>query len=167
MAQVSRRRFLAGLGWVLAFITGGVSAVVAGLYTVFPALKPTTPTSEGWQQLGELEAIAPDRPVKMTIELKVRDGWAESTNKQAIWVIRRSNSLDVFSAVCPHEGCSVDHHDKGFVCRCHASYWKDDGSRTTGPSPRDLDRLDYRVVDNKLEVKYQSFRHNVSEKIPV
>lgn len=164
--EVSRRSFLTRLGWVLVSITGLISAVAAGLYTVFPALKPTEP-SEGWQQLGDLEAITPEQPVKMTIELKVKDGWAETTSKQAIWVIRRSNSLDVFSAVCPHEGCSVDHDDKGFVCRCHASYWRDDGVRTTGPSPRDLDRLNYRIVDNRLEVKYQNFRHNISEKIPV
>lgn len=163
---LSRRSFLARLGWVLASITGLASAVTAGLYTVFPALKPTTAT-EGWQQLGEVDALPPEQPVKMAIELKVRDGWAETTSKQAVWVVRRSSGLDVFSAVCPHEGCSVDHDAKGFVCRCHASYWKEDGGRTTGPSPRDLDRLDYRVVDNRLEVKYQNFKHNVSEKIPV
>ncbi|MCS6885461.1 MAG: Rieske (2Fe-2S) protein [Acidobacteriota bacterium] len=167
--DLSRRRLLAGLGWLTAIACTAASGLLAGLYAIVPSLrqKKSLDSKNEWTQLAELSSIPNNQPVKFSLQLSVIDGWAESTTRQAVWVIRRQNTIDIFSAVCPHEGCSVDYEASAFVCRCHASYWKDDGTRTSGPSPRNLDRLDYRIVGDRLEVRYQNFKLNTAEKIPV
>jgi Rieske Fe-S protein len=72
----------------------------------------------------------------------------------------------VYSTICPHLGCAVDYKadQKRFGCPCHDSLFKLDGKVESGPSPRPLDILESRVVDGKVEVRYQRFKTGVPEK---
>ncbi len=55
-----------------------------------------------------------------------------------------------FSAVCPHEGCTVAPADDGFACPCHGSQFDLDGSVRRGPAESDLRTYDVRVVDGQV-----------------
>jgi Rieske Fe-S protein len=72
--------------------------------------------------------------------------------------------VKVFSGVCPHLGCSVNAKAEKFICACHNSEWNVEGALLTGPSPRGLDTLEFRVDDKKLKVKYQDFKQGLTTK---
>ena len=74
-----------------------------------------------------------------------------------------------FSARCPHEGCQVEWREERsiYVCPCHDSSWSRDGERLGGPTRRGLDPLDVRVADGVVEVRYETFALDTSERTPV
>jgi menaquinol-cytochrome c reductase iron-sulfur subunit len=76
--------------------------------------------------------------------------------------------VHAFSTVCPHLGCGVDFNadKRAFACPCHESAFALDGRVESGPSPRGLDRLEARVVEGRVEVKYQRFRQGTQDKVP-
>ncbi len=105
-----------------------------------------------------------------------------------VWVIRDNDATDpdqarirVFSAVCPHLGCTVNHdpEKQRFVCPCHAGVFTLDGepvpSEQLGypnPVPRGLDPLDWSLVTDEqgqvwLEVAYVRYEVGKAERIPV
>ena len=55
-----------------------------------------------------------------------------------------------FSAVCPHEGCSVAPSDDHFACPCHGSAFELDGSLRQGPARTGLTTYPVRVVDGRV-----------------
>ncbi len=62
-----------------------------------------------------------------------------------------------YSAICPHEGCTVNDWDDGqhaLVCPCHESAFDpyDGGAVIGGPAPRALPRLGLGVADGLLVV---------------
>ncbi|MCA9581100.1 MAG: Rieske 2Fe-2S domain-containing protein, partial [Myxococcales bacterium] len=69
---------------------------------------------------------------------------------------------------CPHLGCqiSMDNQDE-FICPCHATTFGLDGTVKEGPSPRGLDSLEARIVDDTLEVKFCRFQPQTEQKIKI
>ena len=55
----------------------------------------------------------------------------------------------------------------GFTCPCHKSFFDGEGRAVDGPSPRDLDELEWKVERRRLKVRYQRFRPGVSETVAV
>ncbi len=50
-----------------------------------------------------------------------------------------STSITVLTAVCTHEGCTVDHFNgQLYVCPCHGSKYTTSGSVANGPAARSL-----------------------------
>jgi Rieske Fe-S protein len=166
-APQSRRSFLGALAWIFAGIIGLVTGVAGAIYAIYPAFPGKREQEEPWQAITPISQIPEGKPTRFTFNLVERAGWAETTVQQAVWITRQGQNLVVFSAVCPHEGCTVDHEPKGFICRCHLSQWQDDGTKVAGPTARGLDKLEYRVTNNQLEVKYQNFRRGIDSQIPV
>lgn len=69
--------------------------------------------------------------------------------------------IHAVSLICTHLGCTVarDARSQGFVCPCHGSRYRDDGSVIVGPAPRRLRSLEivaepsgWLVVDAGREV---------------
>jgi Rieske Fe-S protein len=162
----TRRTFLGVLAWILTGIIGLFTGVAGAIYAVYPAFSGKREKDDLWQPITAFNQIPDGQPTKYTFVQIQRAGWAETNVQQAVWVIKRGQTLDVFSAVCPHEGCTVDHEPKGFICRCHLSQWQDDGSKIAGPTARGLDKLEHRVTNNQLEVKYQNFLRGTDKQIP-
>lgn len=160
-----RRSFM---GAVIGLIWSGISAVVAvtvGRFAVAPALKAGTNVE--WTEVGLLEEFAEDRPVKRTVVVSQDAGWGRFNAQRLIWVIKAGQKLTVFSAVCPHLGCTINQTASGFICPCHGSAWNADGRKLGGPSPRDMDVLEHRIEGDLLEVRYQYFRQSQPEKTSV
>jgi menaquinol-cytochrome c reductase iron-sulfur subunit len=152
----------------LAAATGGpaIALALAPLQT-HGAAGRWVKTTLKLEQLKEGEArrvpIVDDRHDAWTIEQKVQLG--------SVWLIRRGDKVIAFSSVCPHLGCSVNttsprDPSAGFACPCHTSSFDASGKRTGGPSPRDLDSLETKVVeDGFVAVDFRRFRIGIEDKV--
>ena len=88
----------------------------------------------------------------------------------SVWVRRDGDgveSLRVFSPVCPHNGCDlawkVDR--SAFVCPCHGGTFDADGQLKSGPPPRGMDPLEFRVEDGQLLVQWVEFETGSSGRV--
>lgn len=90
----------------------------------------------------------------------------------AVWMVRRNERhVDVFTVVCPHLGCPVDHQPSEhiFVCPCHEASYSEDGDIISGPQQRGLDRLETRIEavggEEWVSVIFERFELGTEEKI--
>lgn len=159
---VERRSFL---GVVIGLIASGIAAVLGvtiGRYTIGPVLSLAN-TSE-WTDVGLLEEIPEGKPTKRSVVVSQDAGWGRFNSQQLVWVIKGAEDITVFSAVCPHLGCTINEAADGFICPCHGSAWSFEGHRVGGPAPRDVDILEHRVEFGLLKVKYQYFKQGIGER---
>lgn len=162
----NRRSFLGLLGGIFIGLIGLVMGMASSIYAVFPAFSNKSKKASLWHSLKPLDQV-PDGISKHSVTVNTQTGWAISQKEQTVWVVKEGQSLNVFSAVCPHQGCTVNQQAEEFVCLCHMSKWKTDGTKIDGPTPRNLDKLDHRVTDSNVEINYQNFKIGVAEKIPL
>ena len=79
-----------------------------------------------------------------TADLKAGDGGILTIGLKKVAVYRDyNNTLQAFSAVCPHLGCIVkwNSDEKTFDCPCHGSRFAADGTVTNGPATSDLHKF--------------------------
>lgn len=158
-----RRSFLGKLVGLIGASIAGFLGVIAGRFTLFPAFQRMA--DEGlWQVVGSLEEIPEHVPTKRSVVVSQQAGWGRFNSQQLLWVVRDGSSVKVYSATCPHLGCTVNVAASGFVCPCHGSAWDSNGQRLGGPTLRGLDTLEIRVEDGILEVKYQYFKQGLATK---
>jgi menaquinol-cytochrome c reductase iron-sulfur subunit len=146
---------------------------VAGLLSI-PlvqfALDPLTrvSTETQWSDLGPADDFTEvDVPQKRTISITQMDGWRKVVMEKSVYVVKHpSGELAVFTATCPHLGCSVkwNDSDKHFKCPCHNGVFTPVGTLVSGPPPRNMDALDSKIEEGHLKVRYQSFRQLVKSK---
>jgi Rieske Fe-S protein len=68
-----------------------------------------------------------------------------------VLVARLSESEVVaFSAVCPHQGCTVAPDGEQLACPCHGSQFELDGSLKRGPAEKGLTPYEIEVVDGQV-----------------
>ncbi|KRB59680.1 FAD-dependent oxidoreductase [Flavobacterium sp. Root186] len=82
--------------------------------------------------------------VNNTADLKAGEGGILSLGLKKIAVYRDyDNTLQAFSAVCPHLGCIVQWNpdEKSFDCPCHGSRFAADGTVINGPAKTDLHKI--------------------------
>jgi Rieske Fe-S protein len=159
----SRRAFLLFLP--LAGIAGMFTSIAAA---AFRFLRPVTATSnQPWIDIAQVAEITGNKPLAKKLRTEQVAGWAKSISEHSVYILPGHNN-QVLSAVCPHEGCEVFWRDEErvFACPCHDSNFTADGQRINGPARRGLDPLTSRVVDGQLQVQYQFFVNNSSERIP-
>lgn len=161
---------------VISGVFGCTAASAVGVPALRAVLSPvftdTMSSPEGFVPIAALARV-PDRgpPVRVTVVLAgVRDAWnvLPPSEVGAVWIQRRGESLTVHSTVCPHLGCGIDYDSAAdaFVCPCHTSKFGRDGSVSGGPSPRPLDRLEARVAQGRIEIRYQRFKPGTPEQVP-
>ena len=63
-------------------------------------------------------------------------------------------TIRAFSSVCPHAGCadSWRYTNQRFRCTCHDSVFENDGTRVSGPAPRNLTEFSTNLSDSVLTV---------------
>jgi cytochrome b6-f complex iron-sulfur subunit/menaquinol-cytochrome c reductase iron-sulfur subunit len=109
-------------------------------------------------------------PKRVAVLSEVTDAFTRYTreNLGAVWLLRNRDEVRALSVTCPHLGCGVEKAEQGFGCPCHTSAFDPSGKRTAGPSPRDMDPMDTRVVgdgtDRVIEVRFKKFRQGVPER---
>jgi cytochrome b6-f complex iron-sulfur subunit len=105
---------------------------------------PTSPTApvEG-SALAVLNGTVSGRTVSVTVSGALASaGGAALVNSSlgSFLVFRNSQtSFNVLTAVCTHEGCTVDHFNgQLYVCPCHNSKYTTSGAVANGPANRAL-----------------------------
>ncbi|MGH9755560.1 MAG: ubiquinol-cytochrome c reductase iron-sulfur subunit [Blastocatellia bacterium] len=157
-----RRSFL---GAISGLIVAGISAVLGvtiGRYSISPAF--STSNEQGWTDIGSLNEFAEGQMVKKNVVVSQDAGWGKFQSPRSVWVVRKGESVKVFSGVCPHLGCSVNARADKFICACHNSEWNVEGVTLAGPTPRGLDTVEFRIEENTLKVKYQDFKQGITTK---
>jgi Rieske Fe-S protein len=69
-------------------------------------------------------------------------------------IIKGSNGIQVFSALCTHLGCRLkDIANNSITCPCHGSQFGLDGSVIIGPALKSLEKVKFTINGDKLEIK--------------
>ena len=119
--KMSRRRFLATVGWGVVAGAGGILAVAMLGYLYPNALKiPPSVFSLG-------------RPE----DLLAQEGRLFIPT-QKIFVEVARGRVRCMTAICTHLGCTVNSAETGYKCPCHGSTYDLDGRNTGGPAPLPL-----------------------------
>lgn len=82
--------------------------------------------------------------LKNTADLEPGNGGILNSGIRKIALYRDyDNTLQAFSAVCPHLGCIVQWNpdEKSFDCPCHGSRFATDGTVINGPAETNLDKI--------------------------
>lgn len=121
-----------------------------------------------WIFAARLSTLREGEARRVSLIADRRDAW--SVEKDAVlgaaWLVRKGEVVSAFSVVCPHLGCSIGARSDGtFTCPCHESSFTPEGRRVTGPSPRDLDRLETRVDGDRVFVELRRFRTGLRERV--
>ncbi len=166
--KTSRRRALGAIG-----VGGAVGCGALAAPTIRFLIAPAGGSAAAgyWIKTVPLDSLAEGEPKRVSLVADHHDAWTLEKNVElgAAWLLRRGDGAIAWSTVCPHLGCAVDRGaaGSGFYCPCHDSSFAADGSRLSGPSPRDLDSLATRVEDGVVMVQFQRFRQGSPAKEPV
>lgn len=162
---------------VISGLLGGGAACTVGIPAVRALLAPigkVTVTGTGqFVPVTLLDAVPADgAPLKVPVVAESpQDAWSRLPPTQigAVYVRRVGDEVVAYSTVCPHLGCGVDYvpETETFACPCHESAFDVHGAIRGGPSPRALDQLETRVMEGRVEVRYQRFKQGTKEKVPV
>lgn len=128
-------------------------------------------------RIGALAALPDDgQPRQFPVIADRQDAWTRHPNEAigAVYLrrLKGSENVEAFNATCPHAGCFVVFNRARdlYHCPCHNSVWSVAGQLTSGPSPRDLDKLDAEVrrIDDQKDiwVRYVDYFAGIQEKIP-
>jgi menaquinol-cytochrome c reductase iron-sulfur subunit len=133
---------------------GAAIAAALGLPTLAYLLTPPkSKQQELWIEIGELNKFATGAPLEVAFRRNRTDAWKVVSEKDTAWVVKRADGgVTAFGPQCTHLGCAY-HWDDGrqqFLCPCHSSLFRIDGSVISGPAPRPLDRYETKVENGKL-----------------
>jgi len=155
------------VGGSAVFVAG--AALPAGRLAMAPMLSATH-TEGRWIRIARLEDLKDGEPKRVPVISEVTDAWTKYAreNLGAVWLLRNRDEVRAFSVTCPHLGCGIEKSEAGFGCPCHTSNFDPTGKRVSGPSPRDMDSLETRVLgdgaDRAIEVRFQKFRQGIPER---
>jgi Rieske Fe-S protein len=161
----SRRSFLGVLLGLASTTVGVLLGIPVVRYLLYPLTSGST--ASAWTAAGSLsEMTASPVPVSRTLHLKERDGWRETASNPTVFLIRKGDTVQALSAICPHLGCILpwDASRNAFVCPCHGGVFGPDGAYRSGPPRRGMDTLQTKVTNGNVMVKYQTFRPDVPNK---
>lgn len=73
-------------------------------------------------------------------------------NTPAIVINHPGKGIIAFTRVCTHLGCLVEYEKKSgrLLCPCHAGTFDLDGNVMSGPPPKPLPKLQFRVEGNNI-----------------
>lgn len=171
-----RRNLLKALS---ALFGGGVVSIV-GLPSlralIDPRTKDTVRGHDGFVPVTALSSVPVDgSPAKASVVIEAPiDAWARlpATQIGAVYLLvnkieDKDPEVTAYSTLCPHLGCGIDYDVEAacFKCPCHESAFDLSGRVIGGPSPRSMDRLETRIADGRIDVRYQRFKNGTKEKL--
>ena len=61
----------------------------------------------------------------------------------------QAGEIIAYSLTCTHLGCTVETDGEAFICPCHGSRFKTDGSQIRGPAQKPLRRLQVELLEDE------------------
>jgi len=169
-----RRGFLKAAA---ALVAGGVAALVPFLAGLWAFLDPLRRKSAGggFVRVASLSALPEDgSPRRFSIIADREDAWNRFPQVPigAVYLRRAGRLVHALNVTCPHAGCPVEYKSEGqsFLCPCHDSKFKLNGSLadSRSPSPRGMDALLVEVRnDTEVWVKFQNFETGKPKQVPL
>jgi len=181
-----RRSFLGHAAAIVAGFLAVVFPFAAGSGVFLDPLRRRRKSTAGdadelarYSRICPLDALPADgMPHQFVVTADITDAWSQTRGQRVGLVFLQREDADgkpkitAFTAACPQLGCAVEFdasHDR-YECPCHVSGFAKDGSKLFGPSLRDLDGLDFKLVEKngmqEVWVAFQQFRAGVAERIP-
>lgn len=166
--MIDRRTVLRSWQALLTAVAA-LSAIPAGLIFTFGARGKggTFDPSNEWIDLGSLRDIAEGPWTARTVRREIEDRWKKTLVEESIYLRRRGALVEAVSGSCTHTGCLVLHVASGFACRCHRSEFDDEGKPLAGPAPRPLDRLETKIVGERVTLRFVKFRPGLGHSEPM
>jgi menaquinol-cytochrome c reductase iron-sulfur subunit len=168
--QVPRRRFLAiCIQASLALI--GLVAIAVGVDFYFPSLRRRfTKSKAPYLALCSVDTLPAGKWKLVTFPTPKGDGKKPAKPGHSVWVRREGDGVDtihILSPICPHNGCEIawKADRTAFVCPCHGGTFDVDGQYKSGPPPRSMDPLEFRVEDGQLLVQWLEFETGSSSRV--
>lgn len=149
--------------------------LLAGLATVLDPLRRKA-GGGGPLFVTTLNALPEDGPPqRFQIIADRADAWNKYPNVPigAVYLRRvGANKVEALNVTCPHAGCPVEFKaaTNSFLCPCHDSVFKLDGTLASAksPSPRGLDSLEVEVRHgSEVWVKFLNFEAGKAAKVPL
>jgi menaquinol-cytochrome c reductase iron-sulfur subunit len=175
-SEESRRKFIVVSTLGVSAICG-IFPIASGITTILDPVRKSAgkQIKVPWTKVAPLQNLAEDgKPAKFEVILEqVKDAWTTYKNVPvgAVYLTRKGDEVKAFNLKCPHLGCAVDFRSKSndYFCPCHNSTFGLDGSvaDANSPSPRGMDTMDTKVEDGVVWIRFQQFRPNIAEKIPL
>jgi menaquinol-cytochrome c reductase iron-sulfur subunit len=168
-----RRTFLALCTGALMTLVGGLIAAPAMGYLLAPFWrKRTAENADEYVDIGPVTGLTLQRWVLLPLEIVQEDGWERVRQRHSVWVKRFGTGdadIRVLSPICPHLGCPINYmSDKSeFQCPCHGGTFDGDGHHVSGPPPRAMDPLPFKVEDGRLLVRWEDYLIGVSDRVVV
>jgi Rieske Fe-S protein len=165
-----KRTLAGGLGVVL-----GIVPFLAGLVVFLDPLRRRAFGPGQLIKVTSLESLPGDNvPRKFSVLATRVDAWNRFAQVPvgAVYLRRDAGGkVEALNVVCPHAGCFVDYlANRGeFLCPCHNSTFRADGSLNDPRSPaaRGMDTLRVEVKNGKeVWVAFQNFQAGSSKKVP-
>jgi menaquinol-cytochrome c reductase iron-sulfur subunit len=181
------------LKWLCATFAAASAAVVAVpvLQLIAAPLRRRKSDQRRVRRVARLGDLPVGKPKEIALVGSQRDGWAVYPNETIgkIWVVRRDAAtdqpaaakVDVYTAECPHLGCTIGLGPTGteFLCPCHKAAFDLQGQALPrdalgyeNPAPRNMDTLVCRIVQDQasqswwVEVEFEKFEYGIAAKIP-
>ncbi len=170
---MNRRRFFHWCSLSLTGLSAAFMAIPGVGFLLAPLGEAGKPSRRRHRfKVADLE---PGVPRKMVLVDQRVDAWTRYPEGPigTIWLVRRDDdSVDAFSAICPHLGCPVDYMPSEeschYYCPCHEANFSGKGEVLAGPSPRGLDSLKVssETVDGEqwISVVFEKFETGTPEK---
>jgi Rieske Fe-S protein len=126
--------------------------------------------SDGFIRVAGLDEVKA-APQRFEVISERTDAWTHSVEPVgSVYLSRVSNGkILALQSKCPHEACAL-RFDEGkgiFSCTCHSAEFNAEGARLApekSQSPRDMDALECKVVENQVMVKYAVFKTGIAQK---
>ena len=113
-----------------------------------------------------------ERPQRFAIIDDKKDAWTTLPDQRigTLYVRKVGNDVQAFQADCPHAGCVIQvvKNKEGeyvFSCPCHVAFFDLNGVRQgrSNASPRDMDKLETRIEDERVYVKFEKFAFGIAD----
>lgn len=162
---VARRSFVK---WTIGLLLTLMGAVFGWSFVSAIASRILSLAPLQYYKVNGFDAMPPGQPAKLTFSYVRLDAYVGQTVIEYVWAVKQSaTEVVVFSPICTHLGCRYNWQAAAgvFVCPCHNSVFDQTGKVLSGPAPRPLDRLPWKIENGALYVEWEYFRAGVPAKI--
>ena len=171
------RREFCRIGTVALGSLMGLALGVPGVAYLLDPLGKKAKAGEA-RRLARLGELSVGVPKSFPVVEERQDAWVKYPREPvgSVWLVRQPEGdvpeVVAFTAECPHLGCAINLNADGrsFLCPCHTSAFRLDGTPLNPVPPRGMDRLEVELSDDddpEVRVRFERFQTQIEEPKPL